>query len=186
MPDQVSPHLEPDVVAAYVERRLSSDALASAEQHLAVCATCRREVAQIVKVLRPPAARRLPALGLAAAAVLVIAVLLVGDDPGDVDTPPVRNGATSPGLQVVAPDSMVSSVSPVFIWRSLEPATRYEFSLADEAGGRIFFLSLSDTVLSLPDSVRLQQGRIYQWLVDALRPDGRSTTTGVRYVRLVP
>jgi hypothetical protein len=184
MSDQVSPHLEPDLVAAYVERRLSPDALASAEQHLAGCATCRREVAQVVKVLRP-STRRLPAFGLAAAAVLVIAVWLVRDDTGEVEVP-IRNGASSAGVQVLAPDSVGSSLSPRFTWRALEPGSRYNFSLADEAGVRIFSLSLSDTVVSLPDSVRLQQGRTYQWLVDALRPDGRSTSSGVKFLRITP
>jgi hypothetical protein len=183
MPEPLRDHLEAATVAAFAEQRLSGEALDAAERHLAQCSTCRREVAQVVRVLRVSPLWTRPAVQLAAAAVLVIVIGLwpKAGDPG------LRSDPASSALTVIGPDSTASAGDPLtFAWHAVGPNTRYEFSLADASGSRIFSTGSPDTLITLPDSVRLEQGRTYQWFVDALRPDGQSTTSGLRFIRIVP
>lgn len=185
MTGPVQDHLEPDTVAAFVEQRLSRDARDAAERHLAECAMCRREVAQVVRVLRPRLPQWTRPAILAAAAVLVVAA--IGLWRGAETPSALRGGDSGTSIAVTGPDSVVSvSEGVTFAWHGVAPDARYEFTLADESGMLIFSTGSSDTVVTLPDSVRLQGGRTYQWFVDALRPDGRSMTSGVRFIRITP
>jgi hypothetical protein len=182
MPEPLRDHLEAATVAAFAEQRLSGEALDAAERHLAQCSTCRREVAQVVRVLRVSPLWTRPAVQLAAAVlVIVIGLWPKAGDPG------LRSDPASSALTVIGPDSTASAGDPLtFAWHAVGPNTRYEFSLADASGSRIFSTGSPDTLITLPDSVRLEQGRTYQWFVDALRPDGQSTTSGLRFIRIVP
>ena len=71
-------HLDPAIIAAYVERIISGDERARVDTHLAECAECRREVvavSDLVRRIRKPAWRSPRVIiPLAAAAGLLFAL----------------------------------------------------------------------------------------------------------------
>ena len=186
MPDEMS-HLSPDQVAAYAERRLNDADLSSVERHLADCSDCRRDVAHVVRLLRPAQRRWIvrSARLVAAAIIVVVFVRLI---PGDASEPairdPVRDGNA---IDVLGPDSLetVAGGPLRFVWRPVVPGTRYDLTITDQSGSRVFSVGSADTSIALPDSVRLDAERTYLWFVDALRPDGRSVSSGMRFLRIV-
>jgi hypothetical protein len=56
--------------------------------------------------------------------------------------------------------------------------------LTDAQGRTVWQSSTSDTVLILPEAIPLNGPASYYWNVDALAPDGSSTTTGIREIRV--
>jgi len=189
MPDEnAMSHLSPDTVAAFAERRLNEADRTAAERHMAECADCRREVAHVVRVLRPRSRQWVMGAGslAAAAAIVMLAVQLIPRSPAG-EAPALRDGpADGSAIEIVGPDSTADATggSVRFTWRHLDPGTRYEFALADESGLRIFSIGLPDTAVTLPDSVHLEPERTYLWFVDAIRPDGRSASSGMRFLRI--
>jgi hypothetical protein len=183
------PHLGPETVAAYAEHRLNEVERADVERHFAECSICRQEMVQVVRILRSRSRFRSAGMvTLAAAAVLAVVVLRPPPPAEPVFTEVrVREAiADDSRVPVILPDTLVTigDLPLRFVWRSVEPGARYHFALADESGTRIFSIGSPDTAVVLPDSVRLEEERTYQWLVDALRPDGRAVTSGVRFLRI--
>src|SRR5688572_22565271 len=73
-------HLDSNQIAAYVDGGVHGEERMSIEAHLAGCAECRAEVADVSRIVRTaPAARRFPSrIWIPVAAAAVFAVLWVG------------------------------------------------------------------------------------------------------------
>jgi anti-sigma factor RsiW len=184
-------HFENGLAAAYVDGRLAAVELARVEAHLAECAECRQEVVAVRRLLRSRSRRwAWPAMaGLGVAATLLLILSRPGDQsrPGG---PPLRGDGSEPRDAPVAlapaPNVTVSPESIGFAWRGAAGAVSYRLTLTDERGDVVWSSQTPDTTVVLPGSVRLTNGRAYYWYVDALLPDARSTTTGVKEFRVGP
>ena len=176
-------HLSPEALAGYLDNDLSGMEQGDAELHLATCATCRDELADVRRLQRRRGRRWIVAAVPAAAAAALAVVFFRPSAP----LSPVRGGpAAETPLGIVSPASdEVDSASVAFIWRSLGPRATYTFTLQQSDGSVIASLPLTDTVMTLPDSV-IGGGRIYFWFVDGMLPDGRFRSTGVHRLRTRP
>ena len=186
----MDPHLEADLVAAYVDGRAGSTDAAKVEAHLAECAACRREVIEVRRLL----SRRTPRWGWSAAVVLAAAavLLLVVGRPGGPH-PPVgsstRSGRTEfPAPAILAPvdGATLPGSAARFVWHSVSGSAAYRLTLTDERGDVVWTTESSDTSVASPPSLRWSGGRTYYWSVDVLLRDGRSATTGFHGFRIVP
>ena len=129
-----------------------------------------------------PVIRRLPAQWLALAATVVLAVgafslwrvLGPRDEPVRGDravfalAEPPQGGALPGGGRLV--------------WRPAPGAQSYRVELLDDAGSAVFTTTTSDTMATLPDSVRLISSRPYQVRLVALLRDGTEATAPVATV----
>ncbi|HUQ84434.1 MAG TPA: zf-HC2 domain-containing protein [Gemmatimonadaceae bacterium] len=199
MSETHEPHLTDDVLAAYLDRSLPPTEAHAAETHLAGCLPCRDElVALSALVHREPAARRwrrfaVPAGALAAAAVAFMMFAPWRTTPAPGTLPPDRmrestrvgSGIGLVSVVVPAEDDTVAATNVTFVWRPFGPNGTYLLRLADESAVR-WTIDTGDTTVVLPDSVRLDRGRSYQWWVDAITSDGRSVSTGIRRFRTTP
>ena len=191
------PHLKDDVLAAYLDGALPAAERRVAEDHLAECVTCRDELVDISKLVADRArVRRWPRLAasVAAVAAAAIAFAVVGpwrsapgpraarDDPMREST--LVDGASRRAVAVVTPaeGDTVTPGTLRFAWHSVAPNATYLFKIADETSVR-YKIDTADTTVVLPDSVRLERGRSYNWWVDALTADGRASTTRVMQFR---
>ena len=174
-------HLSPESLSGFLDDDLSADERTGVEIHLASCAECRAELADVRSLLLPRKRSWLPFLVPAAAAAAVLLVLLL---PRDAQVPSgTRAGppAEMP-LAVVspAPGAEVAQGPVTFTWRSAGAGASYALTL-QESDGRVAWTSLvTDTVAVLPDSLALAPGRTWFWFVDVMLPDGRALSTGVR------
>jgi anti-sigma factor RsiW len=180
-------HLSPGAVAGYLDDDLPGEEQRQVELHLAACAECRAELAEIRRLQlgrRRHWVMVLVAAAAAAAVLLAIALPRQAGSPSDIRAGPT---AESP-LAIVSPvPSAEIAPGPIaFTWRSAGAGASYTFTL-QEANGRVVWTSrVADTVAVLPDSVALSPGLTWFWFVDALLPDGRSLSTGVRRLRTRP
>lgn len=187
-------HPDGEQVAAYVERKLTSAEREELEAHLAECADCRREVAEVTLFLRRERSGRrrwlIPSLATAAAAALLLIVVRAGDvdDPGGTRFREFGEAEALPAIEAVspAPEAVLPPGEESFTWRAAGADAFYRLTVATEEGGVVWREETADTSASLPADIRLAPGRTYYWFVDALLPDGREATTGVRRFRAAP
>ena len=186
-PEPSGNHLESSEVAAYLDRALARADRGRVEAHLADCDACRREVIEVSRLRHTSASRRrwlFFAPAAAAAAILIIVFARPADTPGL--GPVLRDGGEEPGLTVslVAPTDSATvegGGAVALTWRSAGSGVSYRVTLTDQRGDVVWSGAASDTTARLPGSVALPAGRSYFWFVDALLPDGRSLTSGVRH-----
>jgi hypothetical protein len=180
-------HLSPEALAGYLDDDLPGEEQRQVELHLASCAECRDELAELRRLQLGRRRQWVVVLVPAAAAAAVLLAIVL---PRQAETPSgIRAGPTAePPLAIVSPVSS-DEIAPgplAFTWRSAGPGASYSFTL-QEADGRVVWTSrVADTVAVLPDSVALSPGLTWFWFVDALLPDGRSLSTGVRRLRTEP
>jgi anti-sigma factor RsiW len=182
-------HLSSEALAGYLDRDLAGDEQNQAELHLASCPECRQELAEIRRLqLRGRRKRALvlvPAAAAAAAAVLLSTTLpRQGAAPSDTRAGP----NTESLLEIVspAPSAEIQGRPITFIWRGAGPGATYTLTL-QEPDGRVAWTSTgADTFAVAPDSLALSRGLTLFWSVDALLPDGRSRSTGVKRLRTGP
>ena len=171
-------------VADFVAGRLGTETRAPVVTHLLSCARCRGVVQAAGRLLadaalgpelsgavRTPAGRRwrrwsLP-LGLAAAAALLL--LLVPRHGDDGSMPGLRDTTTLTAAGAPVPIDPRASIARVnrFVWSSVPRAARYRLRLYDDVGAVLWTLETSDTVVALPDSVKLVPRGTYFWKVEA-------------------
>lgn len=189
--DPMRDHLDTDLVAAYAERRLGRDDQRVVEAHVAECAECRRELADVVRLLHPARTRRrlvvaLPALAAAA----VLSVVMVPRQPPAsraVEGPRLRpgDGAVAENvavLAVVAPaaDTTVATAGLRFTWAGAGPDAMYTLTIADPTGRSLWRTTTRDTSVTVPDTVALGSPGTLHWWVDARTAVGREASTGIR------
>lgn len=165
-------HLSEDDLAAYLDRRLEVDEEKRVEAHLAWCSECRMLLANASGALRGWAARRSRwvVLGpaVAAAAAIVLFVVLPSRLPDRGESPTHRDvvGVGDALPMAIEPRDTVAVVEAL-VWHSLERADRYRGTLFDSSGVVLWRGETVDTVVALPDSVRLSRGSTYLWRVEA-------------------
>jgi len=65
---------------------------------------------------------------------------------------------------------------PVFQWQAPEQGLSYSFELTDDSGRILIETEVRGVSFALPESVALQDGRTYTWLVGTTMSDGRKYT----------
>jgi len=186
-------HPRSEDVAAYVERVLPEPERLRMEAHLAACERCRTEIAELKLFFRRERARRsawvaLP-IGAVAAAMLVLAVWpsAVGDGPHRFRDG-VETGSGMPVIEVIAPTprGVLAGDRVEFTWQALGDDIFYRVTVAAESGELIWHGESHDTTLAVPPGIEFASGGTYHWFVDALLPDGREATSGVRQFQVEP
>lgn len=171
MTNSLDGHLEPDEIAAYVDRATSVEARASMEGHLFACAACRAEVAEVSRILRTTphrgGVRRRTWVPAAAAAVL--ALLWVGPRAvRELQRSPHREEAvtTTVAPRPIMPIGSVPTASAL-TWSSVPFATTYRIRLFDADGNPLWEREVADTVAAIPDSIAVRSRISYYWRVEA-------------------
>lgn len=177
-------HLDSSDVASYLDRALPPVERERVEAHLADCSLCREEVIQVSRLRHSRAARRgWLVLGPITAAA-AIAVIVISRPSGPSGTGPIlRDGGaeSSPTVFLVSPaDRGIVERHVSFTWRSVGARVSYRVTVTDERGDVLWSSAVADTTARLPGAIVLPAGRPSFWYVDALLPDGRSVTSGVR------
>lgn len=62
-------------------------------------------------------------------------------------------------------DTITLDLAPEFRWEGVRQGAKYTFQLMDEYGTAVWDTAVEDTSVMLPPSVRLKEGRQYQWKV---------------------
>ena len=120
--------------------------------------------------------------GLAAAAVLVVAVGLVTRQRGAERE--VMRGDQA-GVRLIAPGTAApATASPRFVWHAVHGATGYELELLDPADEPIYTATVADTVHVLPSGTSLRPGVTYHWMVRAGLPDGSVRSSEARSLQV--
>ncbi len=163
-------HLESGEIAAYLDRRLAPADRSRVEAHAAECDQCRRELVEAARLLRTQPQRRtwyVPASAVAAAAVVYL-LLWSGPVPGPAGSAEYREPAitTSVAPAVVAPRGVAASVRAL-VWTAVPRADRYRLTLFDDTGALVWETQTTDTLVPLPESIRLNPGATYLWKVEA-------------------
>ena len=170
-------HPTTDMLAAFLDGRLSPVERDEVAGHLNACDECRHELSVAASALAAHAGeRRRPRWLLPAAAAATIATLLLVplgrmDDAGE--TTPLQRGDRPEGVQIfagVAPEDGVGvsrGELSQFQWRSVASGATYAVVLTNSMGDEVWTVSTTDTVASLPEAVQLDPG-LYFWWVDAL------------------
>jgi anti-sigma factor ChrR (cupin superfamily) len=177
-------HLSSEALAGYLDGDLAGEEQSQVELHLASCPECRDELAQIRRLqLRRRRKRALLLVPAAAAAAVLLSTTLLrqGAAPSDTRAGP----STDSLLEIVspAPSAEIDRTPITFIWRSAGPGATYTLTL-QEPDGRVVWTSTGvDTYAVAQDSLELSRGLTWFWSVDALLPDGRSRSTGVKRLR---
>jgi hypothetical protein len=164
---------------ALAEGKLSeTDALAAAD-HVMACGHCRNEFALVRALLkaRPDAQRNVRGrLALAASVVLVVATAAVWEVVRERNASMERGGAES--VQLVRAD--LRAGAPVtLLWRGVPGATRFVVELMDSVGRTLHQETTRDTLLVLPETVRLASGQTHRWWVRAILADGREVRSSI-------
>lgn len=189
--DARDPHIEANVLAAFVDGRLGTADAAPVEAHLDECADCRRELIAVGRLLSTRSRRWSWSAGvlLAAAAVLL---LMVGRPDGqrDTDGSPIRGGGhpdlPTPATIAPADGATLPGGAMTFVWHGVSGSAVYRLTLTDERGDVVWTTESTDTSVALAPAVRLLGAHGYYWSVDVLLADGRSTTTGFHTFRVTP
>lgn len=173
-------------MAAYLDGSIAPGDRARIEQHLADCAECRQEIAELRAMLsqaapvsrRPQLPRRTIGLGLAAAAALIwIVAPRSAADRERVGAPQGADAALS--IEVVHPrgDETVAG-SFDLVWRAVAPDAAYRVTLSDSSGLTLWNSSTRDTTARPPRGILAAAGSRFFWSVDALLADGNTASSG--------
>jgi len=177
-------HLSSEALAGYLDRDLAGEEQNQAELHLASCPECRQELAEIRRLqLRRRRKRALVLVPAAAAAAVLLTTTLSRQGPAPSDT---RAGPNSDALLEIvspAPSTEIDGRPITFIWRGAGPGATYTLTLQEPDGRVVWTSTGADTFAVAPDSLALSRGLTWFWSVDALLPDGRSRSTGVKRLR---
>jgi anti-sigma factor RsiW len=164
-------HLPAHRIAAWADGTLAREERATIEAHLATCADCRAEAADVSRIVRSlPMARTVGRrTWIPAAAAAALALLWVGSRP-----------LREPGLEQHREEAVTTTVAPrpiapidtvdrvtALVWSSVPGADRYRVRFFDAEGTVIWEGEDADTVAALPDSLALRAGRPYYWRVEA-------------------
>jgi len=164
------------LIADFVDGRLDTGARGRAVTHLLSCARCRSVVKATSRLAaettameqaRPRRWRRwsIP-LGLAAAVAFVLLLLPSGGDDGPSPGLRGRTDTSTHALLLITPRGSVDHVDRL-VWSSMPRIERYRLRLYDDQGDVLWSLETPDTVVMLPDSVRLSRRVTYFWKVEA-------------------
>lgn len=184
--DTVS-HLSAEDAAGFLDGRLSREVNARIEKHLAACRECRDDLGASARLL--PASRiSWPIVrivtGIAAAALITIVIRSATLSGGAPDQQRAGQVDLQPLAQSPADGALVPAGHVVLTWSFAVAQSSYRVTVTDSLGSTVWSAESRDTVVSLPNSVRLVAGDAYYWYVEALLPDGRRRSSGVQRIRI--
>lgn len=187
-------HVSPNHIAAYIDRALDDITRRQFEDHLAECTECRAELVGAHRALRGrPLHRRPMVMGPVIAAAAIVLFMVMPRGPTSSSAPPVlRAGSdTLNGIQRVqavrpAAGASIRADDRTFIWQTIAEGANYRMSLTQLDGAPMWSLETMDTSAVVPNSVDLEAGETYLWLVDALLTDGSQAKTEVRSFIVTP
>jgi anti-sigma factor RsiW len=181
-----SEHLSDVEIAAYLDRTLSATDRDRVEDHLAECPDCRRQMLETKELLEKMRRPKKVFVGGAAAAAVVLIFLIARPDVLSLRQPTRASGSESEQLAVYGPLGAAPRAGLRFVWAASPKAESYRLSASGVDGELLWSWSGTDTIATLPDSVRLIAGKRYVWVVDALLADGTTRSTGLRQIDVVP
>jgi hypothetical protein len=174
-------------IAAYLDRRLPTDARERVEAHLASCSDCRQDFVQahgVLGSLRRRRQLRVAASVLASAVLVAIVVRSAERGHGTgTDLSQLRGTADVPALMAYGPDGDTPLALLRFVWATAPTTLSYRLTVTRGDGTPVWRGSSTDTTKTLPDSVALQPGNRYFWFVDALLANGATQSTEPREFR---
>jgi putative zinc finger protein len=171
MTEPLDRHLDPHEIATYVDGNVTGEARASIDAHLAACAECRAEVAQVSQIVRTaPTARGVSRrIWIPAVAAAALALLWVGPRAfRESGTPEHRDDAVTATVapRAIAPVGVVDRATDL-VWSSVPYANNYRVRLFDADGTVLWEREAADTVVPIPDSIALRPQLLYYWRVEA-------------------
>lgn len=183
-------------VGAWVDGTLGEEEGRRVVAHVATCASCGREAASLIQALRAPSIaaevtrlhhhpkgqrpwplRLRSVVGIAGVtAAAAVAGFLFLQPPGQFDdSTPVHRDPFSElgsGLSLRAPSGPVSL--PVeFQWSSSGESSRFRVTLFDDEGATVWEAETGNETSFLPDSITLEEGVQYMWMVSSQVQPGR-------------
>jgi hypothetical protein len=187
-------HLSVEELASMIDGSLPEHDRGRAERHLVECDSCREELAASARVVATSAAvpaRRFPwrnLLALAAGILVVVWIRRPTEDPRATDVPVRASPTTGARILTVSPaaGAAVDAGALRFAWHPMEGSLGYSVVVKDASGARVWNGDAVDTVLALPDSVRLQRNVSYVWRVDGQRADGTTAASTESGFRIAP
>jgi anti-sigma factor RsiW len=175
-------HLDPEQIAAYLDRTLSAAEYGQVEAHLVECRECRVEVLEVERLAGSvPGPRRwvaVPLLAAAAAAVVLVVMLPGRPAPEPVHREPAVQSSLAPAT--LAPEGSVTRLEEL-TWTGVVGADRYRVALFDTAGRVLWEATVSDTTALVPATVSasLDAASSYFWSVRARVAWDRWTESGL-------
>jgi hypothetical protein len=183
-PEERSACPAPDRLLALADGRLSEADAAAIADHAMACAFCRDDYALLRSIAqsRPaPVWSRHPYLAIAASVVLIASVATMWRVAQPRDEVNVRGVANE--VQLVPPSTRGGE--PItLIWRSVAGVSRYAVEILDSTGTPRYAATAMDTMLVVPDSVRLTPSIEHRWWVRAMFADGREVRSAVATFRI--
>ncbi len=187
-------HLDPGLIASYLENVSDAEERSRVEAHLAECADCCEELIALEETIRTLPSRRkgryvipLVALG-AAAAIAGLIVFRPSDNPMKLPagTPIVQRSQPEErsSIAILGPESgaVVEAGEVILRWAPVEPDARYLVTVTTSDGDSVWALMTPDSAAAIP--VALDPGGEYLWYVDALLPGGGTATSGIHHFRV--
>jgi hypothetical protein len=181
-------HLSSEELSAYLSNTMNTVEREDVERHLVACTECRAELIEGQRAVANIPQKKLVnrpwygIAGLAAAAAILVAVWPHDETALTTQRVERNNPPLSPAAAVTivspAPDGRLEASSRSFTWRR-DDGSSYKITVTDETGRSAWSQTTPDTTIALPDTIQLIPGGRYFWYVDALRPDGRSVTSGI-------
>ena len=92
--------------------------------------------------------------------------------------------SVNPGMKIklLSPNGSKSlQAKPVFEWQAPQAGLKYQFELLDDGGNPLLSTSTGEAQLSLPDSVNLQEGITYTWVISTQLPDGKQSSNAADF-----
>ena len=187
-------HLDPGLVASYLEDVCDAEERSRVEAHLAECTDCCKELIALEETIRTLPSRRggrfvIPLVALGAAAALAgLIILRPSDHPVELPEGPTIVQRSQPAerstIAIIGPESgaVVGAGEVVLRWVPVEPDARYLVTVTTSAGDSVWTLMTPDSAAAIP--VALEPGGEYLWYVDALLPGGGTATSGIQHFQV--
>lgn len=189
MTDGPPQHLSPEEIAAYLGGQVTDARRGEMEAHLADCDACRSDLIQASELAEADGGQSrwiLRLVPVLAAAILAAIIFLPSTPSSNLQESELRlregGSEAISTITVVEPEfgETVSTSGMVFRWNAAGHEAFYELTLASMVGTVLWTASSSDTIVTLPETIRLQEGESYFWYVDALLPGAQTATTGIQ------
>lgn len=187
-------HLDPGLIASYLENACHGEERSRVEDHLAECTDCCEELVALEQTIRTLPRRRrgrvvIPLVALGAAAALAGLIVLRPSDTSvepPEGTPIVQRSQPEArsSIAILEPESgaVVEAGEVVLRWAPIEPDARYLVTVTTSDGDSVWALMTPDSAAAIP--VALDPGGEYLWYVDALLPNGETATSGIHHFRI--
>lgn len=91
--------------------------------------------------------------------------------------------SVNPGMKIklLGPSGKTLEARPTFEWQVPQTDLNYQFELLDDGGTPLLSTSTLDSKQLLPDSVSLQEGMTYTWVVSTKLPDGKQSSNAADF-----